>query len=81
MKKLLTLLILLPFTITGQAQDRLTGQTFTTRSEVLAKNGMAATRQPLATQAALNILQKGGSAMDAAIAANGAGITTLARRD
>ena len=54
----------------AQGQDRLTGQTFATRSEVLAQNGMAATRQPLATQAALDILKKGGSAMDAAIAAN-----------
>ncbi|WP_211361172.1 gamma-glutamyltransferase [Maribacter flavus] len=52
------------------AQDRLTGETFTTRSEILAQNGMAATSQPLATQAALDILKKGGSAMDAAIAAN-----------
>ncbi len=70
MKRLLTLLALLSAITATQAQDRLTGQTFTTRSEVLAKNGMAATSQPLATQAALNILQKGGSAMDAAIAAN-----------
>ncbi len=52
------------------AQDRLTGETFTTRSEILARNGMAATSQPLATQVALEILKKGGTAMDAAIAAN-----------
>ncbi|MGM0945743.1 MAG: gamma-glutamyltransferase [Bacteroidota bacterium] len=70
MKKLYTLLLfgLIPFL--SHAQDRLTGRAFTTRSEILAQNGMAATSQPLATQAALDILKKGGSAMDAAIAAN-----------
>jgi gamma-glutamyltranspeptidase/glutathione hydrolase len=52
------------------SQNRVTGKTFTTRSEVLGQNGMAATAQPLATQVALDILKKGGSAIDAAIAAN-----------
>jgi len=58
------------FCITLHAQDRLTGKTFATRSEVMAQHGMACTSHPLATQAAIDILKKGGGAVDAAIAAN-----------
>ena len=52
------------------SQDRVTGRDFATRSEIIARSGMAATSQPLATQVALDILKKGGNAIDAAIAAN-----------
>src|SRR3954452_6030891 len=54
----------------GQAENRPLGKNFTTRSEVLARHGMVCSSQPLATQASLEVLKQGGSAVDAAIAAN-----------
>lgn len=50
--------------------DRITGKNFATRSEVVARHGMVCTSVPLATQVGIDILKRGGSAVDAAIAAN-----------
>ena len=60
--------------ITGSvaAVDRLASKPFATRSEVIAPHAMAATSHPLATQIALDVMKQGGSAVDAAIAANAA---------
>ncbi|HUQ51282.1 MAG TPA: gamma-glutamyltransferase [Gammaproteobacteria bacterium] len=52
--------------------DRLAADRFATRSVVMARHGMVATSQPLATEIGVATLRRGGSAVDAAIAANAA---------
>ncbi len=70
MKRTITIFLFLVVHLYVLAQDRITGKKFATRSEVIAQHGMAATSHPLATQVAIDILKKGGSAIDASIAAN-----------
>jgi gamma-glutamyltranspeptidase/glutathione hydrolase len=69
LRSALAALLLLP---TAAMADQVTGLNFATRAEVLATHGMAATSQPLVTQIALDVLKAGGSAVDAAIAADAA---------
>jgi len=67
-KNLLILMTIMSIALTGQ--DRRSGKPWTTRSEVIAQNGMVCSSHPLASQAGVDILKKGGSAIDAAIAVN-----------
>ena len=61
---------LLALTAPTFAAPRQGANGFATRSETIAPHAMVCTSQPLATQVALDILKQGGTAVDAAIAAN-----------
>jgi gamma-glutamyltranspeptidase/glutathione hydrolase len=67
---LILALVSCPLALVVAQVDRITGKPFATRSEVLGRHGMVCTSVPAATQAGLDILKRGGSAVDAAIAAN-----------
>lgn len=57
-----------PPEFSAERGDRASGWLAQSRSEVLARHGMVTTSQPLAAQAGLRILAKGGNAFDAAVA-------------
>ncbi len=69
MKFLSVLFVMVCISGNIMGQDRPAKHIHQTRSEVMAKNGMIATSQPLASAAGLQVLKDGGNAIDAAVTA------------
>jgi gamma-glutamyltranspeptidase / glutathione hydrolase len=72
MRRLLAALLVLALPARGLSGDRTEGKAFATRSVVYARHGMVAAAHPLAAQIGVDVLRKGGTAVDAAIAVNAA---------
>src|SRR6266699_6367497 len=64
-----TALLVMDFSYSHLPGDRPAANPRATRSVVMGRHGMIATSQPLASAAGLKVLQDGGNAIDAAIAA------------
>src|SRR6266513_2207321 len=56
----------------ARAQDRIAASNSVGRSVTMAPHGMVAASHPLAAQIGLDVLKRGGNAVDAAIAVNAA---------
>ena len=72
MRVALAALLVLALPALGLPGDRPEGKPFATRSVVYARHGMVAAAHPLAAQIGVDVLKRGGSAVDAAIAVNAA---------
>ena len=59
MKKTLGLILLLTMTTSGYGYDRITGEKFASRSEVIGQHGMVATSHPLGDTNRFGYSQKG----------------------
>src|SRR3954470_6022628 len=69
---LAVVLVMLSSAPDGRPADRPAGPMGSMRSVVYARHGMVAAAHPLAVQIGVDVLKKGGSAADAAIAVNAA---------
>ena len=68
--KLFLLPVMASSQLLGAGYDRPYGDPKLSRSVVMAPNGMVATSHTLAAEAGVDVLKRGGNAIDAALAAN-----------